>query len=146
MPLNCWENQIDKYGPEQNYNLPERLEPRQSKISSWLAKRYPELDDYLCMEILHFEDLGDTRVLFGCEHSSSSAWRVSNLIANYRFHVKTAINKNGDTHLTWTATPGILKRRQSIKPKTATVQLEWRNRYCYCRYTFNVLGIYLIWT
>ena len=32
-----------RYGLEQKFNLPERFEPRQSKISSWLAKRSPEL-------------------------------------------------------------------------------------------------------
>ena len=33
------------------------------------------------MEILHFEDLG-IRVSFGCEHSCSSPWRVSNFNSN----------------------------------------------------------------
>ena len=40
---NCWicHSMVGRirYGPEQKYNLPERLEPRESKISSWLAKR-----------------------------------------------------------------------------------------------------------
>ena len=33
------------------------------------------------MEILHFEVLGDT-ASFGCEHSCSSAWRVSKFNSN----------------------------------------------------------------
>ena len=65
------------------------------------------------MEILHFEDLGDTRVLFGCEHSSSSAWRVSNLIAKIlpipcqngdKQKRRHAFNLNGDAWNTETAT------------------------------------------
>ena len=42
------------------------------------------------MEILHFEDLGDTSVSFGCEHSSSPR-RVSNFNSNVPQGVSTII-------------------------------------------------------
>ena len=40
LPLNCWENQIRTRTKIQSTRT---LEPRQSKISPWLAKRSPEL-------------------------------------------------------------------------------------------------------
>ena len=42
------------------------------------------------MEILHFEDLGDT-VSFGCKHSCSSPQRVSNFNSNITQAVSTLI-------------------------------------------------------
>ena len=53
LPLNCWENQIRTRTKIQSTRT---QEPRQSKISPWLAKRSPELNVhilYLFIYVMH---------------------------------------------------------------------------------------------